>query len=415
MDEADLRWTLNALAGAPEPPARFDLGRAMDRGRRDRRVRQATIWGSALAAGAAVVVAIVLGVVLRPAALRVVPGDQRPACPALPVTAPTASPRLTPDPAGTGAPLSIPPVPLTPLAPCVSFGWLPPGYTADTRANGDYSQAEPQTLSLDAENAANRDHPVQLYVNAAGACTESSQVVNCGWLGMIGDITLTHPAPPVGGQPAYWTPNCGLLWRYAPGSWAIVRNVCLPQSSPPPPSVRSLLLREAAGVRFADSAPLVFPFRLDGVPSDWQVSLTRFAQAAGKRYGYALWFGPASASRRFLLTIIPASDTASVSGNIDQACGGGGLWSPGRAVRVHGAPATVWTMDQRGFHDQRLCAQDVDGYAIWADANAGSSVPARFRSVTALVDALHLLSTDPADWTSHPLRLRPPEPDMFRS
>lgn len=407
MDEQGLRRTLNALASTPEPPPRFDLGRTMSAGRRNRRLRQAAFWGSALATGTAIAVVIVMVVAPRNAALPEVPSDQGPACPSLSTSAPTASPSLTPDPLGTGAALAVPPVPLSPLAPCVSFGWLPPGYTADTTASGNFSQSQPQYTELAASHGGSADSSViQLFVNAADTCTQYTLVVNCGWLGQNGDIALSHPAPAVGGMPAYWASPCALLWQYEPGAWALIRNPCgSPQTILPSASMQSTLLREAAGVQFTSSAPMVFPYWLGGVPASWHVSLTQFAQTPAAQDGFTLWFGPSSAPSTFTLTVIPASDTAAVRDDIDQACPGTtgyGVWGNGTTVTVDGAQATYWTLNQPHNHDQRLCASDVDGYSIWADVE-GSGTP-QFRTVAALVKALHLLSTNAAAWTSKPLR-----------
>ncbi len=397
MDEASLRKTLDALAGTEAPQARFDIEYTMARGRRNRRVRRTALLSSALAAGVAIALVIVLVVVPRSAAVQNIPAVPGSACASVPSSAPTASPRRTPNPVGTGAALAVPPEPFSPLTPCVSFGWLPPGYTTGTLASGDYAEAYPQYTMLFAAGQQN----LQLYVNAADACSQTRTVVNCGWLGQIGDIALSHPAPAVDGRAAYWT-ACGLLWQYAPSSWALVRASCTPGGSVSA-SVRSTLLRVAAGVRFTDGSPMVFPFWLKGIPSGWRVSGTQFVASGGVRDAVNLMLGTASgAAGEADITVIPASDSTAVRNNIDEACGGGGAWGPGQTVSVDGSPATVWTADISGDHSEKLCASDVHGYAIWILLDgrrmAGSG------SVTDLARALHLLGTDPAGWTASPLR-----------
>lgn len=395
MDEAGLRRTLNALAGTEAPRPRFDIEYTMARGRRNRRVRRAVFMSSAVAVAVAVVIALV--VVPRSAAVQNIPAVPGGACASVPSSAPTASPSLTPDPVGTGAALAVPPVPFSPLTPCVSFGWLPPGYTAGTLANGDYAEAYRQYIVLFATAGGKN---LQLYANAADACTQTSTVVNCGWLGQIGDIALSRPAPAVGGRPAYWTPDCGLLWEYAPRSWALVRGGC---TGSPSASVRSTLRRMAAGAGFTDGSPMVFPFWLKGIPPGWQVSGTQFAPSRGVRDAVNLSLGPPSQPGAAAdITVIPASDSTAVRNNIDVACGGGGAWGPAQHVTVDGAPATVWTLNESGDRSQKLCASDVDGYAMWISLEGRH--PAGFGSVTDLARALHLLGTGPAGWTTNPLR-----------
>lgn len=400
MDEAGLRRTLNALADGQAPQPRFDIAQTMALGRRGRRRRQATIWGSALGAAAAVAVVISLIVAPRPVALQM-PSGNSDVCANMTGSAPTASPSMTPDPAGTGAALAVPPAPLHLLTPCVSFGWLPSGYTSATLASGDYAQAQPQYIELTATGQGS----LQLSVNAADACTQTSSVVNCGWLGPAGDVPLSHPAPAFDGRPAYWTPNCGMLWRYAPSAWAIVRGGCAKAAASvswPPASVRPMLRQVAAGVRFTDSSPLVFPFWLAGIPAGWQQSLVQFAESGNARQAVTLSFGPASDPGALWLTVIPASDSVAVRDNISEACTGGGAWGQPERVSVDGGRATVWAMHQQGDDDQRLCADNIDGYAIWADVT-GPQI-ARFGGVAGMVRQLHLLSTDPGNWTAGPLR-----------
>jgi hypothetical protein len=411
VDENNVRTMLNALAGADAPQPRFDMDGAMSRGRRGRRVRRARAGGTvAVAAGAVVAVVFALTTAAGPGQTPVQVPSGGGACASMTSSTPTASPLTTPDPVGTGSALAVPPVPLNPTTPCASFGWLPSGYSANTLASGNLAQAQPQYLELLASGGqgAGLGPLVQLFVNAADACTQTRAVVNCGWLGPIGDIALSHPAPALDGRPAYWAPDNGLLWQYAPRSWALVRDESEgsppPQSPMPPASLRPVLKRIAGGVRFTGGSPLVFPYWLGGIPASWPTSLTQFAQATGQRVGASLWFGPAAAAQTVMVNVIPAADSGAVRNNIDVACpsGSGGPWGTGQTVTVDGARATVWTLNQLRNHDQRLCASDVDGYAIWADLQGHGT--ARFRSVTALVRALHLLSTDPARWTSSPLR-----------
>jgi hypothetical protein len=399
VDEADLRRKLTALAGTEAPQARFDIEFTMARGRRNRRLRRAAFVSSAVAAAVALV--IVLVVVPRSAALPDIPAVPGGACASVPSSAPTASPSRTPDPVGTGAALAVPPEPFSPLTPCVSFGWLPPGSAVATLANGNYAEAYRQYTVLYAGSA---ERSLQLYVNAADACTRTVRLVNCGWLGPLGYVPLTYPAPAIGGRPAWWAPDCGLLWEYAPSSWALVRDVCAGSSSPKPPaSMRPLLTRMAASAKFTDGSPMVFPFWFSGAPADWQAYGTQFVESRGVRDAVNLAAGPAADPGAAVdITVIPASDSTAVRNNIDVACGGGGAWGAGRPVSVDGAPATVWTLNESGNQSQKLCAGDVRGYAIWLSLNGRR--PAGFGSVTELARALHLLGTDPAGWTANPLR-----------
>jgi hypothetical protein len=402
MDETDVRSMLNALAGTEAPQARFDVGRAISAGQHGRRVRRVRAGGSVMAAVGAVVAvafAITAGPAQRPVPVPSGPGGT---CASRSASAPTASPVMTPDPEGTGSALALPPVPFDPMQPCVSFGWLPAGYTPVTMASGDYSDANAQELDIYALRKDGR--AIVLNPTPPATCTQTASVVNCGWLGQPGDVPLTHPAPDVGGRPAYWAGGCGLLWEYAPDAWVVLHGGCAVQAllstGAPSKTVRSELLRIAAGVRFNDAAPMVFPFWMDGIPKNWQVSGSRFAQQGAKRDAINLSFGPAAHPQAISVTIIPAADSRAVSANITVVCG----VQPGnpQRVTVDGGKASVWTMGANTTTTQRLCAGDVDGYAVWIDVSApGISAVG---GAAGLAAKLHLLGTDPARWTKDPLR-----------
>jgi hypothetical protein len=254
---------LDELAESPAPPSGLDAGRAIRDGQRLRRRHRLAAAGVALAVTAALAGGIAL----------------------------VSQHRTAPDPA-TPAPTSHWPgsaTPHDPLTAPATFGWLPPGLTADgywgyDAALGHYGHdvSPVATVALGAKpSTGSSGRPMlSLYVYPAG---QVPVVFPKGTkfrvpAGQQPPKSHVLPAPSVDGRQAYWYSSSAtdpldrgqpmLRWQTAAGPWAELTAVGFPNQG-----LAQTLLRTAAGIKVGDRlVPL--PYYIAGWPTPTSV---RFA------------------------------------------------------------------------------------------------------------------------------------------
>jgi hypothetical protein len=431
MDETALRELLDhAAQDYDAPPCQVSVLLARRRGRRRLRLLRMYL-PSAAPVAAAIAVALVITL---PAGLRHgsagAPGIElpKPAAPA-PIVAPHS---------------------FNPLVPYASFGWLPAGFS-DNAAAGVSDESTGTSVTLQALAPATDGRMVVVSVDAASACrlgpasSVSTGAPSIGTLTCRGaadgtgsrSADLVRVAPDVNGRPAYWSLQGGLEFEYAAGAWAEVLPManpaicvhCAPNNLagwsnvgarpartargntvsaqpavPQSAASRSLLLTVASSLRYGDTAPLVFGFKLTGLPAGWNVTDDYyFAPQAGRLAASGLSAGPAVDPTALGVSIGPA-----VSPTSAYAC----KVIPGQTspVLVDGAPALVRDLSEPDKQFQSLCANDIDGVSPYValDLNApGSNAPlpggAGISSVLTLFQGVRLLGPDPAAWTTDPV------------
>ena len=432
MDETAVRSIL--AVGARDdvaPPCRVDVPLARSRGRRRLRLLRVYLPGAApVAAGVAVALIISLPAALRdsPSGASVRPG--RPAA-----TAPIVAPRT-----------------FNPLVPYASFGWLPAGF-ATTAAAGASDQSTPASLTLQALAPVSDGRMVQVTIDAAGACrivptpaaitsataapARSLSCADPSPAGVSRFAELASAAPDVNGHPAYWTPQGALEWQYAKGAWAEVmpmpnpqvcvhcapgnlagwRNIPAPAdrarggqtgparaASPQSAASRGLLLKIAAGIRYGDTTPLVFGFRLAGLPAGWRIADDYyFVPQAGRLAAGGISAGPPVDPTALGVSVGPAVSPAS-----EYACKV--VAGQTSRVTVNGAPALLRNLNEPDKLWQSLCMNNVDGVSAQVDLDLntpGSDAPLQgtdeFGGVLTVFHGVRLLGPDPAAWTTEPL------------
>jgi len=430
MDENDVRSALAvAVRDDDAPPCGISIAQARRRGRRRLRLLRIYLPGAAPVA-AAVVVALVITL---PAALSSGP----------------SGPRARPGPARASAP-TVAPSRFNPLEPYASFGWLPAGFSTTARA-GASDESTPASLTLQAVDPVSGGQMVQVTIGAAGACRigppprmppslakPSARALLC--TDPVRFVELASAAPDVNGRPAYWTAQIvdgslvtqgGLVWQYAAGAWAEAEpnpsaRFCLHcspdglpgweaapggagQTDPTQPAWPRLaasraLLKIAATMRYGETEPLVFGFRLAGLPAGWQVTADYpFAPLAGRIAATGMWAGPPVDATALGISIGPAVFPAS-----RDAC----TVIPGQtsSVTVDGSAGVFRYLNFPDDQWQTLCANDIDGVQphVRMDLNVpGSSAPlpgtGMFSSVLTVFRSVHLLGPDPAAWTTSPM------------
>ncbi len=429
MDEAGVRALLARVSDDLAPPSRVDIAAARQRGRRRIRRHRAALAAAPLAAAAAVAL-VVSGVI--PASL------------------------------GLGRGGGLHPGPVTPrsrfnpLQPYAAFGWLPPSFsaTAGTAMTKNADESGTRTVIVTAGDQAS-SRLLTLTVAAAGACRVTGPVrgsalaslggpraqfrtvryphgLSCDY-GIAGhDVTpLSRAAPTVRAGSAFYQPDGGLAWEYAPGSWAQLtpfvlvtgggsnrqgelRQYAAAEGWMPGPAqpgisaavqsaaTRALLRKVAANVSYGGTTHIVFPFQLPALPAGWALSGVGYTQSRGRLLGTGN------------LTAGPAGDPGALNVQAEQA----GLASstckiiPGQWSRTHvqGALAAAGTLDKPGIHVQQVCARDIAGLYLWLSLDRdvpGTSRPvpggAGLGGVANLAGRLRLLGTDPAAWTADPV------------
>jgi hypothetical protein len=256
---------------------------------------------------------------------------------------------------------------------------------------------------------------------AAGWCTLQSASLSCGStaVGTRALMTVSGRAPDVQGHAAYWTryaggnlaplrPRAGtpelLAFQYARGGWAVVESTGTPAD----------VLRVAASLRYGQTAPLRFPFRLTGLPSAWsEVLLASFTQAGpgaqAPTVDELLLGSPATqpgTAPRDTLTILTNTQTTQGPQCRTSTVPAG---QPSRASQAS-QPASCPSQVINGYRvflntppspgKQTLFAPDAGGLYLY-EQTTGPDAPLSPSSV--LAHHLQLLGPDPANWTTAPV------------
>jgi len=369
MPENRLRTLLRQLAASDAPPGRFDLQQAISTGSRIRRRRRVRAYGSVLAAGIAV-------------ALLAVPAQ-----------------RVLHQPPAGGHPHrgSTAPARFSTLMPYASFGWLPPGYRTGVQG-GTMSRSEPEQLLLFAEPGPNAA-PVMLTMYPAGKCRLAGAALPCSPYDT--EWQVLSRAPDVNGRPAYWLKGGqGLAWQYAPAGWAELDWGGAGQSWPPHGAERTAVLRAAGSIRYRQAAPLMFPYWLAGPPKGWHLSSVDFDELTRGPSGITLTLTDAAAGLPPGSVEAVDADTIQIqvvpAHSADGGCGPNAVWN----VTLDGARAEL------SADGKFLCAANVHGLTVAVVLTVHGTIrnPAGPDGALGYARKLHLLGSDPAAWTSKPLR-----------
>jgi len=431
MDENTVRTLLRAIADTPEPPPAVDLDRARRRGLRK-------LWIRRCVAPALAVVAV--------AAAVTVPNE-------LQIDHPERTVATAKHPA---APAVTAPARFNPLVPYASFGWLPAGFSesaADSIDLGNGVASAADFVSREAAAPA-AGHLLYLTVSARGACQADAasllRQVRAGKLVPVtcddDSFTATDVAPDVAGRPAVWINNDGgIAWEYASGAWASLGTSITPAADQPhsrraaaergwvvtprttadrkrgmtlsqmraaiskggliPPSAATLalLVRVASHVRYGQTTPLEFPFRLaGGLPNGWGMTQVSFGVSDGRMIGNGVEAGPGVDPTALSIGGSTTPDPYGcnfVSGQSSYVGRLGIQW----VYRVLDEPDKQW---------QSLCADGlvngVAGVLVTMDMNTPGSNAAlpgssELGGVLAVLTRLHFLGQHSAAWTTTPL------------
>jgi len=429
MDETAVRTLLRAIADTPEPPALVSLDRARRRGLR-------RLWIRRAAAPALVMVAVA-GIVTVPRALS-------PDHPERSVTSPRHQ--------TVSAPVSAP-ARFNPLVPYATFGWLPPGFSESAATSIDLDlgfSSGTDYVSLEAADLP-AGHLLYLQVNARGSCPFTigdalrdirdlrALQVSCADDG----FAATSTAPRVSGRPAVWIDyGDGIAWEYAPGASASLTAsitpaadephsrrhaaedgwVLMPRTSadrangvgppaqiqaaiasgkliPPSAATMALLVKVASHVRYGQTTPLSFPFRLPSpLPAGWRLTQATFTVSGGRMTGDGITAGPAADPAA--LSIGSGSGSCSfIDGQSSYVTRLGVQW----VYRVLNEPEKHW---------QNLCTtgtvNGVTGIDVSLDMNTpGSNAPlpgsAELGGTLGVLARTRFLGASPALWTTAPL------------
>lgn len=366
MDEAAARTLLSRLADTEPPPARIDLDAAMAAGRRRRRWRRLRAGGSVLlAAGAAVAV----------------------------IVAPLTGPAQRPGHQAAGGPAAA--GQFSVLAPYASFGWLPPGFT-EGAAGGTTPRTSPEELLL---VAAGHDASIELLAYPAGICHLSKRVLACSAYNTASPVGSR--APDVRGHQAYWLKGAALAWEYSPGAWAQLNWTDATLPWPPTGTVRTAVLRTAAGVRYGQTTPLRFPYWISGLPKAWHIAEVEYTLPAGRPVPLWLHLGDRPGDSVGL----PRADNVQVYAT--RAADRSWSCAPGQHVTVDGVTAILYA-SPTAAREQVICVPDWHGLRVEVVLSARRDAPAPDptgpHGVLEYARMLHPLGPDAANWTTRPLR-----------
>ena len=424
MNENNVRSLLHDIANRPEPAPRIDIDRARRTGRRRLWARRAAI--------PVVVAAVLAVVVVLPQALSASAPGRSDATPAA-----SAKPKVvTPKPKPSAAPtVPSPDGYLNPLVPYAAFGYLPQGYslgiTPSAIHNGFLSTVD--NLTITAAQSAD-GYYIQLSVMPKDGCygllsdipgwsTTQDQQARCSELAG----QESGPAPDVNGRIAYWGNNgTALAWQYAPGSWAVLQAQSSGNTQFPAAQAKTLLPKMAASVKFGQTQPIVFPFKLSGaVPADWHpVSATYTVLGTGQYLASELDVAPYLDYEEHGVTglIIDAGETPEVNGNntcTAQAVISGPTmaesnvqmdgvsWvvqTPPKSTAANSQASQALPYGALGNDDAAACnLQPDNGLYAFADLKVNTTGAAQTGGITTILTHLSILSADPQSWTSTPL------------
>jgi hypothetical protein len=408
MNENNVRALLHDLADRPEPAPRIDIDRARRRGLRRLWARRA-----ALSAGVATVVALSV-VIPRAVNSAVAPGR-------VGVNPAATSKAVKPTPTTTSGYLN-------PLVPYAAFGYLPKGYALDVTPSAihDGFLSTVDNLTITAAQVAG-DYFIQLSVMPKGGCSGLLGGIP-GWSATLAEInrcsTLTGQdsgrAPDVNGRIAYWgNGGLDLAWQYAPGSWALLRAQSGGNEMFSSLQAQNLLPRMAASVKFGQTQPIIFPFKLFGaVPTDWRpVSATYTVSAAGGYLANELDVAPYADYEAHGVTglIVDAGEKADVNGSTCAVKSGG--TQAGTTSSLFPQAGVVWlvrtpivatgTKSTQGSvpssNDATACTQGPDkGLYVFADLKLDTT-GAPSGGISAVLTHLSVLGADLGSWTTTPI------------
>jgi hypothetical protein len=278
MSDHDMRTLLRDLADRPEPASTVDVAAARRTGKRRLRLRNGSITAAiATVVAVAVMVPQELGAVGR-----------------------THSGAANSTNTGTEDHFN-------PFIPDAAFGYLPPGYALKPSAGGLTSNgftSTPDELTMSVKQTSGGGS-ITLDVLHQGHCGNASMVLNVipayrashagskdpACQGYGSGVVVTNPsvrAPDVDGRPAYWlnTPGWSILaWQYAPDSWALLEAFTPTVSRIPITADRPLLLKMARTVKFGQTRPIMFPFKLSGaIASGWTPNTVFFSATPSGQY-----------------------------------------------------------------------------------------------------------------------------------
>ena len=381
MRESDLRVLFERQAAIDLPPAPISIPAVRRMGRARVLRRRAGAFGSPVLAAAAVVAVVLAG-----------PFATGPRHPATTIGGP-AAPRT-----------------FNPLVPYAAVTWYPyrPGLVGSLGwHSGLLLRASSRSPAQSTE--------VVLY--AADWCMLKSASLSCGSTpsGTSVEMTVSGQAPDVQGQPAYWTRYAGgdlaplrplsgtqmLAFQYARAGWAVVESTGTPAD----------VLRVAASLRYGQTSPLRFPFRLTGLPRAWSEVLSAGVTQAGP--------GAQAPTGNVLLLGSPATRLGTAPHNTLRIFTGTQVIKPptcqtktvpeGRPSQVSkptSCPSTVingyrvYLNSPPSPGKQTLFSADADGLYL-DEQTTGPEAPLTPASV--LAHHLQLLGPDPANWTTAPL------------
>lgn len=380
MRESDLRVLFKRQASIELPPAPISIP-AVRRIGRVRLLRRRTARVASPILAAAAVVAVVLLAVL--------------------FTGGPSQPANTPG-------LRAAPALFNPLVPYAAVTWYP--YQPSQIAGTDW-----RTALLLRASTRSPAQSTEVVLYADGWCTLQSASLSCGSTaaGTRAEMPVSGQAPDVQGQPAYWTRyasgNLGALrpsggtsemvaFEYAPGGWAVVEST----------GTQADVLRIAASLRYGQTSPLRFPFRLTGMPSAWsEVLLAGFTQAGPGVHAptgdTAILGSPATrpgTELRTALTIHTSTQTTQ-----PPTCRTTTV-PPGPASQPASCPSNVingyrvFPASASSPGQQTLFAPDADGLYLYVQST-GTGAPLSLSGV--LARHLQLLGPDPANWTTTPV------------
>jgi hypothetical protein len=363
MSESQIRALFTEIADGEPPGSRVDTQLARRRGRARLRWRRARLGGTSVLAVAAVTT---LAVTLSPAR---------------PGSAP---------PAGRAAPRQF-----NPLVPYIAFGWLPAGQPV---GSGGITPAETY-LGVGLPGWF-----LSAYARDQCHLTSPARGLTCPG----STLQIHQQAPDVAGHRAFWTgPRPGIAWQYGHGGWAWLAI--------PAASLSALLhnktlegqaLKIAAHVRYGVPTRLAFPAQFSGLPSPWRVqNISDYTPDRGRLSAdeYML----ATGNSRFHPHVGDLgvwTDAPYVT--VDPSPRGGTCdphdpHSKNTSETINGYRVVLKRLHIGGLPVQELCGAHADG--LWFDIQIFGAHPSI--SVTTLFkDHTRLLGTNPADWTTNPIR-----------
>lgn len=283
MPDYDMRTLLHDLADRQEPASAIDIAAGRRSGKR-------RLWAqrAALSVGVAAVVALAVAV---PDALFSATGSPAPATPG------TVNPKTAPRSFNT-------------LVPYAAFGYIPQGYEflpsgSQSSGNTPFGFTSTTTQLLLSVKQASGDGSIALDVMSEGTCAATPDVLyfdqipgyqqahaldacNAGaWGGA--PLKPAIQAPDVNGRAAYWLPfpvqAAFLAWQYAPDAWATLQAGPLDVSPATLAAQRAMVLRMATAVKFGQTKPILFPFKLtSAIVPTFQAAAVSFTVTSSGQY-----------------------------------------------------------------------------------------------------------------------------------